>query len=279
MSLQITAGRAALLSASGTDNNPIFAWDNRAASAVVSTNRPSVAFPVENAVTGTTFDPFMPPQNPIISSPYVAMDFGSAYAPEFCAIAANNLAAIGVNTVLVQSSPDNTTWTNIATLVPTADPCDAVWLGSVTARRYWRVLISNLPALAEPRIGVVYLGGVLQMPRRLYSGISPILGPTEVELQSNVSAGGHLLGTAIVRRGARASFDFAWLPDTFVRGAAWRAFMAHFAAGKPFFAAWRPTEMSADLYYMWRDGAIPLAQYSAPGRLMDLTIEGRVYAG
>lgn len=141
----------------------------------------------------------------------------------------------------------------------------------------WRVLMRNVSSSAKPAIGIFFAGKVLAMDQPLYQGYAPIIVPTEVELQSNVSAGGHLLGSSVVKRGSRMQMDFDHLSDGFVRGDSFRSFMNHFNGGGGAFTAWRPTKYPNDLHYFWRDGATIRPVNSGPRALMALTIEGRVY--
>lgn len=158
-----------------------------------------------------------------------------------------------------------------------ADDAVIAWHFPDVAASTWRVLIRNVSAAARPAIGIFFAGKTLTMDRPFYQGYAPIIRPTEVELQSNVSAGGHLLGSAVVKRGSRLHMEFSNLRAAFVRGAGFKAFMDHFNRGRGAFCAWRPTKYPEDLHYFWRDGATIRPANSGPRDLMGLTIEGRVY--
>lgn len=140
----------------------------------------------------------------------------------------------------------------------------------------WRWRFTNVGVSDVVSVGVAFVGGVLTMDRPLYQGYAPIIRPTEVELQSNVSAGGHLLGSSVVKRGSRLKMDFANLAASFVRGSGFTGFMDHFNAGNGSFVAWRPSKYPDDLHYFWRDGSTIRPVNSGPRDLMGLTIEGRV---
>lgn len=180
--------------------------------------------------------------------------------------------------VRTTTAPASSPWYDWSNWQIAADDGVIGWhFAEVSTASTWRVLVRNVSSSAKPVIGVFFAGKTLTMGRPFYQGYAPVIVPTEVELQSNVSAGGHLLGSSVVKRGSRVQMDFANLDDTFVRGARFKSFMAHFNDGGGAFAAWRPTKYPEDLHYFWRDGATIRPVNSGPRDLMGLTIEGRVY--
>ena len=151
------------------------------------------------------------------------------------------------------------------------------WYFDVRQSAGWRWRFTNVGALQSVAVGVAWVGQVMTMPRPFYQGYAPIIRPTEVELQSNVSAGGHLLGSSVVKRGSSLQMDFANIDPTFVRGDTFKGFMTHFNEGKGAFTAWRPTKYPDDLHYFWRDGPTIRPMNSGPKDLMSLSIAGRVH--
>lgn len=164
-------------------------------------------------------------------------------------------------------------------IIPEADDPLAWYFADTSGAAFRFRFYSTAGAPGAVGVGVAFIGAVMTMDRPFYQGYAPIIRPTEVELQSNVSAGGHLLGSAVVKRGSRLQMDFANLSDSFVRGDDFAGFMEHFNEGGAAFVAWRPTKYPDDLHYFWRDGATIRPTNSGPKALMGLTIEGRVYEG
>lgn len=176
------------------------------------------------------------------------------------------------------SVPDN--YHDIGTpIIPAADVPLAWYFDDTSATAFRFRFYSTAGAPGAVEVGVAFIGAVMTMDRPFYQGFAPIIRPTEVDLQSNVSVGGHLLGSAVVKRGSRLRMDFANLDPTFVRGDDFAGFMEHFNEGGGAFVAWRPTKYADDLHYFWRDGATVQPVNSGPRDLMGLTIEGRVYEG
>jgi hypothetical protein len=150
---------------------------------------------------------------------------------------------------------------------------------SVTAARYWRFRFTSLTAGDLLSVGVAFMGSEIVIPRRFYQGFSPVLTPTEVELQSNVSVGANLMGSSIVDRGSTVSASFANIPATFIRGTDWLAFQRAFGEGKGFFFGWRPSKYPADVHYCWREGAVIRPTNSGPRDLMSFEFAARAYNG
>jgi hypothetical protein len=149
-----------------------------------------------------------------------------------------------------------------------------MWRFSQSAR-YWRLSATDVDA-GQPAIGVLFLGQELIIPQRIYQGYAPPITPNVVDLQSNVSEGGHLLGSRVVSRGNTATAEISHLTPAFVRSDDWKNFQAHFNNGNGFFWGWRPTAYD-ELYYAWRQGAVIAPQNSGPQAYMSASISMRFY--
>ena len=156
--------------------------------------------------------------------------------------------------------------------------------GGVVAWRFpevsaatWRVLIRGVSPSVIPSIGVFFIGKAMILPQRFYQGFSPPITPTDVDLQSNVSAGNNLLGTSVTVRGSTLSLAVEHLSDAFVRGPDWAGFQEHFNIGKGAFLAWRPTKYPQDIWYFWRDGAAIRPVNSGPKAYMSAPLSARVH--
>lgn len=170
-------------------------------------------------------------------------------------------------------------WADLARpIIPSGDK-PAAWYFPDVSELNIRVRVSTSGPSSAVEIGIWFVGAVMTMDRPFYQGYAPIIKPTEVDLQSNISAGGHLLGTSVVKRGSRIEMPFSNLSDTFVRGDDFAGFMDHFNEGGGSFVAWRPTKYPDDIHYFWRDGVTIRPTNSGPKAFMSAAIEGRVYEG
>jgi hypothetical protein len=171
------------------------------------------------------------------------------------------------------------TWYMAGPWAVPADGDSIGWQLAGAASTTWRLRVINVDSSDTVAIGVAYIGTYMTVERRIYQGFAPVLTSTEVSLQSNVSAGGNLLGSSVVQQGSRISVAFSNLSESFVRGANWLAFQFRFNRGYGSFFAWRPAKYPEDIHYMWRDGGTLRPVNSGPQALMSAQIDARVYDG
>ena len=140
----------------------------------------------------------------------------------------------------------------------------------------WRIRITGLTASAPLYVGVAFFGNDVVFPRRFYKDFAPVLAPTEVQLQSNVSVGGNLLGNSVIAQGSTINAQFAHLAPAWVRGTL-LPFLPHFNKGKGFFFGWRPNTYPQDAHYCWREGATLRPVNSGPRDFMSLEMQMRAH--
>lgn len=273
-----SATLAATLELAGEENNPFVAWNNLASAGTAATSIGTTQTDGEaaNAVTGTTYDRWMALADGS-GQAALSVDLGSAQAVGFVAIGAHNLGTLGA-TVTAQYSSDNVAWTAVdASAHAMTDDVAAGWRVMPASARYWRVLITGLSPSADiARIGVLFVGDVVILPRRFYQGYRPPITQTEVQISSNIAEGGNLVGSAYYERGSTVSASVNNVSPDFLRGAGWKAFQRHFNRGGGFFWAWRPTKYD-DMHYAWRAGAAIAPQNSGPLDLMSFSMEMRLH--
>lgn len=274
MTIATDPALAAALLAAGTENNPVIAHVNEGASATVSTTTGTEGAAAVNAVSGATYNFWSctPSGGNLARIQFV---FASAVTLNFVGIAAHNLGDLGATVKVQHSLNSGGSWIDSA--AGSVSPADNAAIGfrfqDVTAT-HWRLTISGVSA--DVVIGLVLLSREIVIPDRIYQGYAPPLTPTQVDLQSNVSEGGHLLGSSVVRMGSAATASFGYVAPAFLRGASWLAFQAAFNSGEGFFWAWRP-EKYGDLFYAWRAGAVLRPTNSGPRDLMSFDLAMRFY--
>jgi len=277
MTIVIASAQATALATAGTSNNPIILWNNLAESGTWSTNIGTEINSAAYAGTGTTFDQW---SATLSGSGFAAIvvDLGSAQDVSFVAIAAHNAADIGATQVYCQHSATGLggSWISPAAVATASDNQAIGWYFTTVNARYWRIVIGTPTASQVATIGVVFVGNPLTVEQRIYQGYKPPITPTEVALQSNVSEGGHLLGSSMVKKASTASASFTHILPTTFRGASWKAFQNHFNAGGGFFWAWRPTKYG-DFYYAWRSGGALAPENMGIKDYMSATLEMRLY--
>lgn len=265
---------ATTLQAAGTENNPFVAHQNKGADATVTTAVGTEQNAAANAVSGVTYNFWRatPNGSNVATLQFV---FASNLTLDFVGLAAHNLGTIGATVKVQYSLNSGGSWLNSAAGedTPSDDQAIGFRFAAVTAD-YWRIEVSGITEDAV--IGIALLSEYLTIPQRIYQGYTPPLTPTQVDLQSNVSEGGHLLGSSAVRKSSTASVSLTYLDPTFVRGTDWLAFQTAFNEGEGFFWAWRP-EKYGDLFFAWRSGGPIVPQNSGPHDLMGVEMGFRCY--
>ena len=276
MTIATAPSRASILA--DQVNNPFVAHVNVGAGATLAGTSTVAGGGASNAVNGNTYSYWIP--DVTSSSANLRFTFGTARTVSFAAIEAHNLADYDATISVQRSTDGGTTWVDAgAGAVTPTDNRAIAWrmvaIGNDAAN--WRFQITGLTSGDDIAIGVAFLGDEIVIPRRLYQGFAPILTPTEVGLQSNVSVGGHLLGSSVVQQGSTLQADISNIDPAFLRGATWLDFQRAFNRGAPAFFAWRPTKYGTDLHYIWRDGQEIRPVNSGPRDLMSLQIAARAY--
>lgn len=273
----VSGARLIQLANQGRVNNPFVAWANLGAAATLGGTAVLAGGDRANAFTGTTYDKWRPDVTG--TDAVLSVDLGSAVAIGFASMAAHNVATLG-GTVEVERSSDGTTWVDggAGEITPT-DNSPMAWRMAGYAARYWRFRVTGLTDGDALSVGVAFIGNETVMPVRFYQGFAPVLTPTEVDHQANVSVGNELLGASVIGRGSTVSASFEHVPAEFVRGADWLAFQRAFNDGEGFFFGWRPDKYPQDLHYCWRDGGTIRPDNSGPRDLMSVSFNARVHNG
>jgi hypothetical protein len=276
MGIVLSAARAIQLASDGYENNPFVACGNLGRTATLSGTTPVDGGERANAVTESTYDKWRAIENGS-GGATLQFDFGTATAIQFAALVAHNVGTLGA-AVAVQYSSDALSWTSPITAVSPDDDTPIAWRFAVgTSSRYWRFLFSDIPSGEEIKAGIAFLGNEIIIPTRLYQGFAPVLTPTEVQLQSNVSIGGELLGSSVISRGSSLSADITLVPAEFIRSTDWLAFQRSFGEGKGFFFGWRPDKYPQDIHYCWRSGDVIRPSNTGPRDYMGINFAARVH--
>lgn len=199
-------------------------------------------FPADAPLNSLTYEYWRPNTMPATWT----LDAGSSKTANYFGIASHSLGSSGCS-IVIASSPDNSTWTTIDSLTPT-DDSPIMFLFANRTARYWRISISGGSA---PSIGVVYVGSVLEMMRPCFAGLSPINLSRITTIRPNKSEGGQWLGRSIIRNGSAMSVQYNNL------GGQWyRTYFDPFvesARSAPFFYAWRPLDYPDAVGYVWTE--------------------------
>ena len=231
----------------GTGDYPLnharILYDNLATESNTTVSSQEAGFPASALANPATYEFWKPSALPA----KITVDLGSAISVDCVAFGAHSFNFHPVN-IDIEYSFDNSTWTAVSAgtvVAGTAAPV-MVLFDKVDAR-YWRACISGTDA---PQIGVFFLGKCLQMQRPFYGGHTPINYGRVTEYVGNMSEGGQILGTSIVRRGTQTSFAWQHLKRDWV-DANFNPFIKSVRGGQPFFIAWNPLQHPQDVGYVF----------------------------
>lgn len=275
----ITASaRTTALTALGQVDNPFAAWSDQAATATLSSGDGVLTDgALANAVSGTTYDYWL--ANVAGTATSFQVTFPTARTISFGGIAAHNLFTLGASVLVQRSTNSGGTWTDAGAGTHTPTDNSAIGFRMITSGNDaadWRFRITGLAAAAPIYVGVAFFGTDMVFPRRFYKDFAPAIQPTEVQLQSNVSVGGNLLGNSIVAQGSTMNAQIRNLDPSFIRGEMLN-FIPHYNKGKGFFFGWRPSTYTQDLDYCWREGAALRPVNSGPLNLMSIELPMRAF--
>ena len=272
--IHATDERLGDLALSRIGNHPFVAWDNLMRRASLSGDAVATDGALANAATWTTYDRWRPAGT---GAKQITALIAADEAPvTFLAIEAHNLAAIGATVQWAYSvAATGGTWVSFDAIA--ADAGAMAWRFMPVQARRWRLTVT-VPAGKAANIGCIFIGAELILPLPMYQGFAPRIVPTEITLESNVSEGGNLMGSAVVRKGSTLSVNLDLLPACWVRGD-FMPFMDWFNRARGVFFAWRPMKYPEDIHYGWRSGSVIRPENSGPKDKMSAAMEMRVFDG
>lgn len=271
--------RRAQLHAIGLGNNPFLAWDNLVPTSSIFAGTTAPDGDALNVTTGTTYDRWRPAVEGSPGSKIITFTLPDQRDVTMLGLSAMNLAQWPNITVRWEYSlTDVSAWVQAAADAQPSRLTD-VWRVPMIRARRWRLTILGIPANMSPAIGVIFIGREIIMPQRFFQGYAPIIVSTDVELQSNVSEGGNLLGSAVARKASDASYSFDHIKPDFIRSAEFKGMMQHFNYGKGIFAAWRPERFPEDVSYGWRMGSVIRPSNTGPKDYMGFSMAMRAFDG
>ncbi len=202
----------------------------------------AAGFPAVSAVNSDTYEYWKPVTMPATFT----VDAGVAKDVDAVGIAAHSFATDNV-TITIEYSTDGSTWSGVSTgSFGAQDGTPVLALFDSVYARYWRITFAGSTA---PQIGVIYIGQALQMQRPFYGGHTPINLGRVTDYIGNMSEGGQILGTFVIRKGTKTQYDWnnltaAWVRETF------DPFIRAVRGARPFFLAWNALTFPREVGYL-----------------------------
>jgi hypothetical protein len=177
---------------------------------------------------------------------YITIDCGSAKSADCVAFYAHNLDSSNANgTVSVESSTDNSNWTNRLTgFVPQKGA--NVKKFTTASARYWRVKI--VTASIAARVGVLFLGARLDMEQPAETPVSYM--NESVTAAAEESTSGNYLGAVVRNFPINQTATFRIISKTWFDTYLLPFYNNHYKRLKPFFYAHDLDVYGADCYFV-----------------------------
>ena len=224
-------------------NEPLIGWHDLLRTGTVANIGSPADAPRRNALNGLTYNYWRLGTG----TETLQVTLGSSQPVDYVGIAAHTLGSTG-RRVRVQRGTSNAhseAWFATSTDAPLM-----IYFPQASGSS-WRVQVEAGP---EAYIGVVYLGRVLRMKRRIYGGHTPASLSRQTDILPQRSVNGAFLGRSVIRRGIATTYAFNNLPADWYR--------EHFepfvqsALERPLFVAWRPDDHPDECVYAWTTGDI-----------------------
>ncbi len=250
------------------DALPTILYTNTLEQGTLTATTEAVGYPKENILTENTNKSWRPTAVPA----RMTVDFGAPVSIDSFAIIGHNLGT-GVNSLVVQSSPDNTTWTTQSTVMNPTDNTTILGLFTSFSARYWRL---NITSGAIPTISRFILTNKFNLPAGVRPPYNPVWLSQSYELLVSNTLGGQFLGNKVFRQGGETSINLVALTRTYAESTL-LPFREHYNLGKAFIWAAGPSIFPNDVGYVWRkENSIMKPTFDVDGLFMSVGME--VYA-
>lgn len=237
-------------------------------SGLVDASTADDGFPASAADSPLTYSGWKPTTTPA----WWKIDAGDNQTVNYVGIASHTLGTVGAS-VKVQygdgSSPES--WSDATSVHEPADDSPILFLFDAVSAPSWRLYIDiDTSPQTMPLLGVVFIGSVLEMPRMIYGGHTPITLARNTVVRPTRSERGQWLGRSIIRGGSVGSWSWRYLDPSW-----YRTYFDPFveaARTQPFFIAWRPGDFPDEVGYVWTSGDIRPGNMGVKG-FMEVSLE------
>lgn len=224
-----------------TDCNPRIGYDNVVTPSTVTTDQGAASRP--NLGNPATYLRWTADN---INTQHVGATLGAAALVNYYGIAAHNLGTAGA-TIKFQYSFNNADWIDATAGVLLSSNFAMIEEFEDLFAPYYRLRIEG--ATVIPQIGVLYIGKMLRVQRRIYVGHSPFVLQRKTVVSSGKSENGQFLGRVVRSTTFETSVEVKNLTAAWVRQNL-DPFL-NVAADRPFFWSWRPCAYPTEVGYAW----------------------------
>ena len=213
--------------------------DNALERATLTATTTAEAKSVASLVTRDTYQNWRPTAVPAT----VTATFDSAEAIDYVGVAAHNLGTVGGALTVQAYSETAESWYTVASWSPTTDAPLLAIFAPIEATEV-RFLFTGGTV---PTVGVAFVGLATVMQRQIHRNAQPVFLSAKTDIKPQISDGGKLLGSMVIRRGVELSPSWRNLTKAFYN-ATLRPLALRMPTD-PFFFAWNPDYAPEEVAY------------------------------
>lgn len=245
-------------------NSPLIGYDNKVTTTNVAASSADADFPVTNVANPATFLKWKATST---AANTLTVSGLSGSTTNYVGIAAHNLGSKAIP-VTIQGDSGAGFVTIVQATTLTDDQPTIFRFPSGVA--YTSVRLSLGTGTDAAQIGVVYVGTLLALQRRIYVGHTPIKFGRSTKIVNGMSESGQYLGRIITGQSRESAFSLQNMTPGWYR----KNFDPFLVAAKdtPFFWAWRPFSFPLEVGYCWLRNDPKVANQRSNG-MMSITLE------
>lgn len=230
-------------------NNPVIGWHNLVTADNISTDNEAEDYPVTNLANPITAPSARWRAVGLTGTSGIVIDvaINSVEDVDYLAIARHNLATETVFSTVYGSIDGGVTWTELVQEVLLPNNAPTIFRFEPQALTHIRLALEG--GAGTPEIGVMYVGKLLVLQRRIYVGHTPIPYGRSQQVVNGKSEGGDFLGRIITSEQVATVADLQNMTPSWYR----EKMDPFIEASKdtPFFFAWRPQDYPYEVGFAW----------------------------
>ena len=252
-------------------NAPIVGYENFVTSSIVSTTTQNSLYPRSNLANHSTHLVWKGTSS--VADEDIVLTFSGGQELDYIAIAEHNFGTEAISVAVSGATDGVPTYATLATGILQSD--DAPLLVRFAKATYTHIRIRLSPGSGPPQAAVVYAGRIMELPRNIYVGHTPITLGKRNRIVVGRSESGAFLGRVTTGQGNETSVAMKNLEPAWYRN-----FMKPFtdaAESSPFFFGWRPGTYPDEIGYAWlTSDPIPVNERSNGMMSVELQMSGVV---
>lgn len=247
------------------ENNPLVGYKNLVSPATLTADGEDASFPVENAASQLTSLRWVGADN---SEQYLTIDTDGLGDVDYLAVARHNFGTEQIEVVPEGKVTSMDSYSELTDSLLPGD--DSPILFRFDKSGYFSVRLKMSSGSGAPFVGIIFVGELLVVQRRIYVGHTPIHMGLVTRTQNNRSQSGEFLGQVITNEIFDTEAVFRNLTPSWYR-ANFQPFVEA-AKTSPFFFAWRPGDYPLEVGLVtFADDPTP--ENSRANGMMDVTLQ------